>query len=302
MAKAILSRYIIPQVLTRIEHFNFTPRELVEGTLAGAHKSPFHGFAIEFAGHREYVRGDDIRHLDWKVYYRHDRHVIKQYEMETNLVCHLMLDVSASMRYGEEDQQKMLYAARMAVTLGYLIIEQSDKVSLTVFDEKVRANLRASNTMGQILKMTSTLDEIDPVDKTAIGPSLLHLAGQAGRRGIIIILSDFFVNLQDLEDSLQRLRYDKHEVVLMQVLHHDELNFDLPGMVRFVGLEDEDQFLTRPQDVRNAYLAALNRFNDKVEEICEANGCERVLCDTSRPMAELFADYLQQRTLTRRRW
>jgi len=302
MAKAIFSRYIIPEVLTRIQHLNFAPRELVEGTLAGAHKSPFHGFAIEFAGHREYVRGDDLRHLDWNVYYRHDRHVIEQYEMETNLVCHLMLDVSASMRYGEGDQQKLLYASQMAVMLGYLIIEQSDKVSLTIFDEKVRGYLRPSNTMGQILNMTATLDEVDPVEKTKIGPSLLELASQAGRRGIIIILSDFFVNLEDLELSLQRLRYDKHEVVLMQVLHHDELAFEMPGMVKFEGLEDEDIFLTRPQDIRSAYLDALNRFNDKVEQICEANGCERILCDTSRPMAELFADYLQQRALTRRRW
>jgi uncharacterized protein (DUF58 family) len=302
MAKAILSRYIIPEVLTRIEHLDFAPRELVEGTLAGAHKSPFHGFAIEFAGHREYVAGDDLRHLDWNVYYRHDRHVIKQYEMETNLVCHLMLDISASMRYGEADQQKLLYAARMAVMLGYLIIEQSDKVSMTIFDEKVRGFLLASNTMGQILNMTARLDEVDPVEKTDIGPSLLQLASQAGRRGIVIILSDFFVNVEDLEQSLQRLRYDKHEVVLMQVLHHDELAFEMPGMVKFEGLEDEDFFLTRPQDIRSAYLDALNRFNDQVEQICEANGCERILCDTSRPMAELFADYLQQRALTRRRW
>ncbi len=302
MSKPILTRYIQPDVLSRVEQYTFAPTGLVEGTLAGAHKSPFHGFAVEFASHREYTAGDDLKHLDWKVYYRNDRHVIKQYEMETNLVCHLMLDVSASMRFGEEDKQKLLYAARMAVTLGYLIVERSDKVSLTLFDEEVRDSLKPSNTMGQVLKMTETLEKIEPVKKTKIGPSLLDLAGRAGRRGIVVILSDFLVDLGDMEKAIQRLRYDKHEVVLMQVMHHDELHFNIPGMVKFVGLEDEDIFLTRPDDIRTAYLDALKRHSEELDRLCEANRCERVVCDTSRNMAEMFADYLQQRTLTHRRW
>ncbi len=297
-----LTRYIQPDVLTRVEQYTFSPTQLVEGTLAGAHKSPFHGFAVEFASHREYVPGDDLRHLDWKVYFRHDKHVIKQYEMETNLVCHLMLDISASMRYGEAATQKLLYAARMAVTLGYLVVERSDKVSLTLFDDEVRATLRPSNTMGQVLKMTESLDAAEPVNKTQISSTLIDLAARAGRRGIVVVFSDFLVDLDDLEDALQRLRYDKHEVVLMHTMHHDELNFDIPGMVRFEGLEDDDVFLTRPNDVRKAYLEALKRHVDRLDEICETNRCERVECDTSRPLAELFADYLQQRAINRRRW
>jgi uncharacterized protein (DUF58 family) len=300
MSQAVLSRYLQPEVLTRLRQYEFAPRQLVEGTLAGAHQSPLHGFAVEFASHRQYVPGDDLRHLDWKVYFRHDKHVIKQYEMETNLSCYLMLDVSASMRYGDGDQQKLLYASRMATTLSYLIVEQADKVSLTLFDEQVRASLRPSNTPEQVLRMTEVLEQAEPVKKTRIGPSLLDLAARAGRRAIVVVFSDFLVDLDDLEHALQRLRYDKHEVVLMQVLHHDELEFDLPGMVRFVGIEDEDQFLTRPQDIRRAYLEALDRLNTQLQEVCERNRCERVLCDTSRSMAELFADYLQQRMLTRR--
>ncbi|MBI1374689.1 MAG: DUF58 domain-containing protein [Phycisphaera sp.] len=302
MAKAVLTKYIQPDVLSRVEQYAFQPRGLVEGTLAGAHKSPFHGFAVEFAGHREYVAGDDLRHLDWNVYFRTDKHMLKQYEMETNLVCHLMLDVSASMRYGEADTQKLLYASRMAVTLGYLVVEQSDKVSLATFDDRVRDARRPSNSMRQILDMTETLDEVQPVNKTAIGPAMLDLASRAGRRSIIVVFSDFFVDLNDLEDALQRLRYDRHEIVLMQTLHPDELHFNMDGMIRFVGLEDEDVFLTRPTDVRNAYLDAMNKFNERLAAICEANQVERVLVDTGRPMAELFADYLQQRALVHRRW
>jgi len=300
MAKNVLSKYVQPETLGRLAHLEFAPRGLVEGTLAGAHKSPFHGFAVEFAGHREYVFGDDLRHLDWKAYYRHGRLFIKQYEMETNMVCHLLLDISASMRYGEDDAAKLLYASRMAVTLAHLIIEQSDQVSFATFDNEMRQSLRPSSNMAQIIKMTEMLDDAEAVEKTRIGPPLLELAGRAGRRGIVIIFSDFFVDLEDLEQAIQRLRYDRHEVVLVQVMHHDEITFDLPGMVRFVGLETDERFLTRPEDVRRAYLDAVGRFNEQLETLCEANRCERLVVDTSRPIAEIFADYLQQRSVTQR--
>ena len=190
MARTVLSRYIQPEVLGRLAHLDFVPRGLVEGTLAGAHKSPFHGFAVEFAGHREYVPGDDVRHLDWKVYYRHDKFFIKQYEMETNLVCHLMLDISASMRYGRLGQQKLLHASRAAVTLGHLIIEQTDRVSFTTFDTRERHSLPPSTNLSQIIRITEVLDQVAPVEKTAIGQPLLELADRAGRRGIVIIFSD----------------------------------------------------------------------------------------------------------------
>jgi len=303
MARAILGKYIQPNVLTRLARLEFEPRQLVEGNLAGSHKSPFHGFAVEFAGHREYVPGDDLRHLDWKVYYRHDKHFIKQYEMETNFVCHMMLDVSASMRYGRGDQKKLTYASRMAATLGYLIIEQMDKVALATFDDRIREALPPSNSLEQIIRMSEVLDVIKPVEKTAIGPAVLELAGRTGRRGIVILFSDLFVDLDDLARALQRLRYERHEVVLFQVMHHDELDFRMPGMIRFEGLEDDERFLTRPDDVRGAYLEALGRFQERLETVCESNQCERVVCDTSRPMAELFANYLQHRSVSgRRRW
>jgi uncharacterized protein (DUF58 family) len=302
MPQAILSKYLLPDVLNKVGHHDFVPRQLVEGTMAGQHKSPFHGFAVEFAGHREYVPGDDLRHLDWNVYFRRDKFFIKQYEMETNLVCHLLLDVSASMRYGEGDQQKLLYASRMALTLAYLIVQQADKVSATLFDEEVREVLPPSNGLPQVFRMTDTLDRAKPVKKTKMGPALLDLAGRAGRRGIVIIFSDFLADLDDLEQALQHLRYHRHEIVLMQVMHHDELTFDLPGLVRFIGLEDPGELLTRPEDVKATYLEALRRFNHRLQEVCEANHVERVLCDTSRDMGEIFADYLQKRMMIHKRW
>jgi len=300
MAKSVLSRYLNPEVLSRVADRPLSPRGLVMGNLAGAHKSPLHGFAVEFAGHREYVWGDDPKHVDWRLYFTRDKYFIKQYEMETNFVCHLLLDVSASMRYGEERQQKLLYAAQMATTLGYSIVRQSDKVSLATFDEQIRGFITPSNSMSQIVRMTGHLDELEPVQKTQMAECLTELTGRMKRREIVMIFSDFFTDLEALEAALQRMIYNRHEVVLFQVMHHDELAFEFDGMIKFHGLEVADEYLAQPEDLRETYLAAVKRFNDELEQICQRNRMERVLVDTSRDMGEVFVDYLNQRSLRNR--
>lgn len=296
MPHSVLSRYLNPEVLSQVADRAFEPRGLVIGNLAGAHKSPLSGFAVEFAGHREYVPGDDPKHVDWRVYFTRDKYFVKQYELETNFVCHLVLDVSASMRYGEDRAQKLLYAAQMATTLGYSIIRQSDKVSLSTFDDHVRGFVQPSNSMDQIVRMTHHLDEIQPVEKTNMPDCLNELAGRMRRREIVMIFSDFFTDLDRIEPVLQRMRYSRHEVVLFQILHHDELTFRFDGMTKFIGLEIPDELLAQPEDLRRGYLAALNRFNVRLDELAQRNGCERVLVDTSRPMSEVFVDYLNHRS------
>ena len=154
MHQSVLSRYLDPEVLSQVADRQFEPRGLVIGNLAGAHKSPLSGFAVEFAGHREYAPGDDPKHIDWRVYFNRDKYFVKQYEMETNFVCHLLLDISASMRYGEGNQQKLMHASQMATTLGYSIVRQSDKVSLATFDTHVRGFVAPSNSMDQVVRMT----------------------------------------------------------------------------------------------------------------------------------------------------
>jgi len=300
VVKSVLSRYLNPKVLSRVADRHVEPRQLVIGNLAGAHKSPLSGFAVEFAGHREYAPGDNPKHIDWRVYFNRDKYFIKQYEMETNFVCHLVVDVSASMRYGEGATQKLLYAAQMATTLGYSIVRQSDKVSLSTFDTRIRGFVPPSNSMDQIVKMTQHLDEIRPVEKTSIDGCLGELASHLKRREIVMILSDFFVDLDSLEAALQQLRYDRHEVVLLQIMHHDELAFDLDGMVKFVGLELPEELLAQPEDLRRSYLRAVDRFNRDLEQLAQRNGFERVLVDTSRDMGEVLVDYLNQRSLRNR--
>lgn len=300
MARSVLSRYLDPDVLGKMADRHIEPRGLVLGNLAGAHKSPLSGFAVEFAGHREYVWGDDPRHIDWRVYFTREKYFVKQYEMETNFVCHLVLDVSASMRYGAGRQQKLQYAAQMATALGYSIIKQQDKVSLATFDEQVHGFVPPSNSLAQIVRLTGHLDEIDPVQKTNLPGCLTDLCGRFGRREIVMVFSDFFTNLDELEAVLQRMRYHRHEVVLFQVLHHDELEFEFEGQVKFVGLEVSDEFLTQPEELREAYCAAIGRFNQRFDDICQHNRVERVLVDTSRDMGSVLVDYLNQRSLLNR--
>jgi uncharacterized protein (DUF58 family) len=300
MAKSILSRYLDPEVLGRIGNRHLQPRGLVVGNLAGAHKSPLSGFAVEFAGHREYVPGDDPKHIDWRVYFTRDKYFIKQYEMETNFVCHLVLDVSASMRYGEDNEQKLLYASKMATTLGHCIVRQSDKVSLSTFDERVLGFVPPSNSMGQVIRMTDHLQEIQPVQKTRMAECLTELTGRMRRREIVMVFSDFFTDLDALESALQRMRYNRHEVVLFQIMHHDELAFEFSGMVKFIGLEIPQELLTQPEELRQGYLRAMRRFNDRFEDLCQRNRIERVLVDTRRDMGEVFVDYLNQRSLLNR--
>lgn len=300
MAKGVLSRYLDPDVLASVASRSLEPRGLVVGNLAGAHKSPLSGFAVEFAGHREYAPGDDPKHIDWRVYFNRDKYFIKQYEMETNFVCHLILDISASMRYGEEQQQKLQYASQMVATLGYSIVRQSDKVSLATFDNQVQGFVRPSNSMGQVVRITNHLDDIEPVQKTNMAACLAELVSRMGRREIVILFSDFFTNLDELESALQRMRYNHHEVILFQVMHHDELAFELEGMTKFNGLELPEQILAQPEELRRAYLKAVERFNTRLEDVCQRNSCERVLVDTSRNMADVFVDYLNKRSMLRR--
>lgn len=296
MQDSVLSRYLDPDVLSRLSGRQFEPRELVLGRLAGKRKSPLAGFAVEFAGHREYVPGDDPRHIDWRVYYTRDKYVIKQYELETNLVCHLVLDVSASMRYGEGAEQKLFYAARAAVTLAHAIVRQSDQVSLATLDDRVLAFIPPANSVAQIVRMTELLETVEPKDKTSLAECLMELTGRFGRREIVIIFSDFLTDLDQLEPALQRLRYAQHEVVLLHVLHHDELAFEFDGPVKFVGLEAAEELLTQPESMRAAYLDAMRQFAERLDGVCQRNRIERVAIDTRRDLAEVLIDYLNHRS------
>ena len=300
MASSILSRYLDPEVLARIARQRFEPHGLILGNLAGSHRSALSGFAVEFVGHREYVLGDDPKYIDWRVYFNRGRYVVKQYAMETNLVCHFILDSSASMRYGEGEQQKLQYAARAVVTLGYAILRQGDKVSLSTFDDEIRGFVPPSHSLAQVARMTEHLDMTEATRKTRMAECLYELAGRFHRREILIVLSDFFTDLGELEKAVQQIRAHRHEVIFLQILHHDEIAFEFNGPTKFVGLEQPDELITRPEELRRHYLRAFEQFQGRLVDLCQRNRVEHVLVDTSRNLADVLADYLHFRNRIRR--
>jgi uncharacterized protein (DUF58 family) len=292
-------KYLDPDVIARAQALGLKARTVVEGLRVGDHKSPYRGFSVEFVQHREYVAGDDIRHIDWKSYGRSERYTIKQYEQETNFAGHVLLDASRSMLYGEGRSNKLEYAKLLAAALAYLVVHQRDSVSLNVFDAGWRTRLPASGQPGHVQSVLYTLESVEPREKTAIGPLLHDLAQQVRRRGLVFIISDCFDEVDAFMDGLRHLRFAGHEVTVFHILHPDELEFPFNSLVKFDGMEVKQEYLTRPQLIRPAYLRALQKFRDDLQGGCEQHRCDYVLMNTGRPLAEALALYLARRLRVR---
>jgi uncharacterized protein (DUF58 family) len=293
--------YLEPDVLARAEALGLKARQLVEGLRVGDHKSPYKGFSVEFVQHREYVPGDDIRHIDWKSYGRSERYTIKQYEQETNFICHLLLDSSNSMRYGGGAACKLEYAKLLAASLAYMVVRQRDSVSLRVFNTEWVKELPASSQLGHIHAITQVLEDVRPRDKTTIGPLLDQVADQVSRRGIVVLISDCLEDLEPTLSGLRHLRFRGHEVVLFHVLHPDEVKFPLDGNVRFIGLEGYEELMTRPHLLRPAYLRIVNKYLEDLRRGCENSGVDYVQLLTTRSLGKALAEYLVRRLQTGRK-
>src|SRR5262245_44721980 len=212
------SKVLDPETIARMRSLELHARSVVEGYLSGMHRSPYHGFAVEFAQHREYVPGDDIRHIDWKVYGRSQRFYLKQYEQDTNLVCWLLVDASESMKYGSGDVTKYDFACAAAAALAFLVVNQTDSVGLATFDSQVRQFLRQSGQMSHLKEIFTALAEGPGSEKTNLGATLHELAQRIQRRGIVMLFSDFFDEPADILAGLRHMRYQRHEVVVFHVL------------------------------------------------------------------------------------
>jgi uncharacterized protein (DUF58 family) len=303
-----------PAAIQTAEALGLHARYIVEGYMAGEHKSPFRGFSIEFTQHREYVAGDDIRHLDWKVLGRTDRYYLKQYEQETNYVAHLLLDGSESMRYGSGVKgagsggagksikpagvSKFDYGKVMAACLAYLILNQRDAVSVSLFDTTVRQYLPRTGNLASLHGIMSTLSAFNPTQSTGIGGVLHAAAGQIRRKGIVILISDLFDDEQAILDGIQHLRFGGNEVIVFHTMDPYELEFPFTGNVEFDGLEVSNKLLTRPREVRKSYLRELKRFQDRLREGCERNSSHYVLVNTGHPLHEVLSGYLGFRLRT----
>ncbi len=295
-----LTKYFQPEILSKISRLELRARHVVEGFVSGMHKSPYKGFSVEFANHRAYVPGDDIRHIDWRVYGKADRYFVKEYEAETNMRTHLMLDCSGSMGYPEHGgtgrMTKWDYAATLAASLAHLLIYQQDAVSLTLFDSDLRTQIPASTSRASLHALGALIEANAPKDKTDLQTLFQHLSSRIPRRGMVVVLSDLFADADDIVRGLQRFRYDQHDVLVLHVLDHDELEFPFADRTLFEGLEDVDlEVLTDPQSLRSSYLEALQAFIRKVRGACLDHRIDYALISTADNVDVALTTFLATR-------
>jgi uncharacterized protein (DUF58 family) len=292
-------RYLDPLTLAKVRGLELQARLVIEGYLSGMHKSPYHGFSVEFAQHREYVPGDDIKHVDWKVYGRTNRYYLKQYEEETNLVCWLLLDISESMQYRSGPLSKYDYACVLAAALAYLVLHQQDSVGLVTFDNQVRHFLRPSGQPSQLKQLVGVMNQGAAREKTRVAPIFHDLAERISRRAFIVILSDLFDEVADLLAGLKHLRHKRHEVVVFHILDSAELDFPFHEATLFRGLEQHPELLTDPRSLRRAYLEEVGVFVTELQRGCRAENIDYVQLRTDTNLAVALSSYLAHR-LTRK--
>lgn len=299
MAEA--TRHLDPKTLNKIASLELRARRVVEGTLAGMHRSPYRGVSIEFAEHREYVPGDEIRHLDWKVYGRTDRFYIKQYEEETNLRAMLCVDASRSMEYRSdpEGMTKRDYASTLAASLAHLLLRQRDAVGLVCFDREVARQIPWSSSPGHLRTVCDALQHAEPRPATDIGRVLHELADTLPRRGLICFCSDLFDAPEQTLAGLRHLRHRQHEVILFHVLDRHELEFPFQALTLFEGLEASPPLLADPRALRTAYLEEVATFRTTVKQGCLTNQVDYVEMPTDQPLDVALSAYLATRASRR---
>jgi uncharacterized protein (DUF58 family) len=288
-------RFLRPEAERRIRQLELRARRAVEGFLSGMHRSPYFGQSVEFLQHRPYAAGDDLRHIDWKVWARQDRLHIKQYEEETNLRCSLIVDASASMRYGTGDENKFGYAGAGAVALTMLLLRQQDAPSLITFSKKIKEIIPPRTHRGQLDRILAALGEADPTDGTDLIKVLREAAETLPKRGIVVLFSDLLGTGESMLEGVGLLRQRGQEVIVMHLLHRDEVEFPFDGATRFEGLESADFLNCNPRTLREEYLAALQSWLDKLRRSSAQLGVDYRLVKTYEPLGGVLAALLASR-------
>ena len=286
-----------PRALASLKGLHLRARQIVEGYMVGLHRSPLRGFSIEFAEHREYSPGDDIRHVDWKVFGRTDKFYVKQYEDETNLICYLVLDVSESMGYQGPGSamSKLEYARCLIAAFSWLVLQQQDAVALATIGERVHDRLRPASHPSQWDTVLRLLEETVPSGTTRMGPTLHELAERYRRRGVVIIFSDLFSDVDELITGLRHFGHRRHDVVLLEILDPAELDFPFQGLSRFQGLEELGNLMADPATIRSAYLAEMKEIRNRVQDEVRKLGMEWVSVRTDKPFDLAMREFLSAR-------
>ena len=288
-------KYLQPEVVSTLSNLELIARLVVEGYLTGLHKSPFHGFSVEFSQHRPYMAGDSLRFIDWKVYGRTDRYYIKQYEEETNLRCHILLDISKSMEYGSGSVSKAKYASCLAAALSFLMIQQRDATGLVLFDDRIRKILPPKSVFSYLNPILRAIDNVEYGKDTMISPALHQVAEQLKRRGLVILISDLLDNPEDVLAGLKHFRYDQHEALVFHVIDEQEKDFNFSGDVIFEDIESNEKIKTQPWYIRESYQERFNQFLDYYKHNFSNNRIGYQQLYTNTPFNVALTEYLLKR-------
>lgn len=292
-------RFLDPAILARIGSLELKARTVVEGFLSGLHRSPFKGFSVEFAEYRQYLPGDDLSTIDWKVYARSDRYYVKKFEEETNVDCHLLLDISASMGYGSRGVTKLRYGSMLAASLAYLMNRQRDAVALATFDEAIVTMLPPSARPSHLRSILVTLDRIAVGRRTDVSKPLHVMADAIGKRGIVILISDLLDDPAQVVEGLRHFRFRGSDVIVFHLLDPAERTFPFTRAARFRDLELGDELMAVPTLVREEYLDALQRAIDGYRRELGSGGIDYQVLDTSTPLEFALMAYLATRVKRR---
>jgi uncharacterized protein (DUF58 family) len=299
MATAATSRdlrFLDPAVIARLGSMELKARTVVEGFLSGLHRSPYKGFSVEFAEYRQYLPGDDLSTLDWKVFARSDRHYVKKFEEETNLECHILLDVSASMAYrGSAAMSKIEYGSVLAASLAYLMHRQRDATGLIEFDERIRGRLPASARPGHLHAILLALDRVAPGTKSDVGRPLHQLAEALNKRSLVVLISDLLDDPERVVKGLKHLRFRGTDVIVFQVLDPHEIQFPFKGAAKFTDVESADEIVADPSRVREGYLEAMGALRARYEKELKGAGIDFLTLDASKPLDFALLAYLDTR-------
>ncbi|HEX7071442.1 MAG TPA: DUF58 domain-containing protein [Rhodothermales bacterium] len=284
------NRFIDPLTLSRISSLELLARGVVEGFVSGLHRSPYRGFSVEFMAYRPYMPGDDLMHLDWKLFARTDRYFIKEFEDETNTALNVLLDVSASMEFGSGAVTKRAYGSYLAAALAYLAVRQHDAVGLTLFDERVRTSLPPRSTRRHLHFLLRELESAAPGTRSAIEKPLHELAERQRKRGFVALVSDLLDEPESIVDGLRHFRYLGHDVIVFHVIDPQEMTFPFSDLVEFEDMESGDRLTVSAEAARDVYLENLTRHQETIRRECALQGIDYVLLPTDQPLdAALFA-------------
>ena len=288
------ANYIDPAALMRVKSLELRARMVMEGFWKGLHRSPFHGFSVEFSEYRPYARGDDPRFLDWKVMARSDRAFIKKFEDETNLRAHLLLDRSQSMIYGSADYTKQEYAATFAATLAYFLMGQNDAVGLTTFDQKVDQHIPARNRPGQLRRLMLQLEKAPAGEGTNLGAAMKGLHELIRKRSLIILMSDLLAPLEELERQIGYLAAGGHDLAIFQIMDRRELDFNFDKATHYRDTETGKDLFIDPDIARDSYLERLNAHQESVIRLAGRHGVNHQLVSTDEPLERVLFDFVSR--------